>query len=373
MAWPKDVRRGSAWHRVGQLVLFGLVALFFIRAGLSWNRSGIGQLTDMLLFATAAVGLNLLVGVTGQISLGHSAFFGLGAYTSAVLVGKYGWTPGWTFPVAIVLCFAVGMVVGLPALRLKGVYLALVSIALATTFTQLLNWDRLAWLTGGPIGIKGLSYLPPSWTPFEGRADLGKWFFWIALVTFVICSLIASSIIRSRFGRSMVAVRDNETAAAVMGVNLAAVKTLVFGLSAAMAGIAGSIFALKLTLVEPVVQFFTLFGAIFLLVMVVLGGAGSTWGPLVGAFIFVYVRDWASGVGEGNGVFGLFEGTRIGGLGGIVFGVLLIVIVFVAPFGAVGLARKGRAKLVRVLPRPPQLPGAPSTQQSESASTVASA
>ena len=372
MAWPKDVRRGSAWHRVGQFVLFGLVALFFIRAGLTWNRSGIGQLTDMLLFATAAVGLNLLVGVTGQISLGHSAFFGLGAYTSAVLVGQYGWTPGWTFPVSIVLCFAVGMVVGLPALRLKGIYLALVSIALATTFTQLLNWDRLAWLTGGPIGIKGLSYLPPSWTPFDGRADLGKWFFWMSLVVFVICTLIASSMIRSRFGRSMVAVRDNETAAAVMGVNLAAVKTLVFGLSAAMAGIAGSIFAMKLTLVEPVVQFFTLFGSIFLLVMVVLGGAGSTWGPLVGAFIFVYVRDWASGVGEGNGVLGLFEGTRIGGLGGIVFGVLLIVIVFVAPFGAVGLLRKARAKVVRVLPRPPALPTVANAPEPQPPTTVVS-
>jgi branched-chain amino acid transport system permease protein len=151
----------------------------------------------------------------------------------------------------------------------------------------------------------------------------------------------------------MVAVRDNETAAAVMGVNLAAVKTLVFGLSASMAGIAGSLFALKLTLVEPVVQFFTLFGSIFLLVMVVLGGAGSTWGPLVGAMIFVYVRDRANSVGEGEGVFGLLEGTRIGGLGGIVFGIGLIVLVFAAPFGVVGLLRKGRAKIVRVMPRPP--------------------
>jgi branched-chain amino acid transport system permease protein len=370
MAWPKDIQRGSAMHRVGQLVLFGVVALFFIRAGLTWNRSGLGQLTDALLFATAAVGLNLLVGVTGQVSIGHSAFFGLGAYTTAILVGQYGWTPGWTFPASIVLCFVVGMIVGLPALRLKGVYLALVTIAFATSFTQLLNWDRLAWLTGGPIGIKGISYLPPSWTPFDGRSDLAQWFFWLTLFVFLICAAMASSIIRSRFGRSMVAVRDNETAAAVMGVNRAEVKTLVFGLSASMAGIAGSIFALKLTLVEPVVQFFTLFGGIFLLVMVVLGGAGSTWGPLVGAFIFVYVRDWANGVGEGEGVFGIFEGTRIGGLGGIVFGVGLIVLVFVAPFGVVGLLRKARAKAVRVLPRPPVLPAAPIASDAAAAATV---
>jgi branched-chain amino acid transport system permease protein len=356
-SFPIDVQRGSTLHRVGQVVLFGLVALFFLRAGLTWNRSGLGQLTDALLFATAAIGLNLLVGVTGQVSIGHSAFFGMGAYTSAILVSKYDVTPGWTFPVVVVLCFVVGMVVGLPALRLKGVYLALVTIAFATMFTQLLNWSRLAWLTGGPIGIKNIGYLPPEWTPFDGRKDLAKWFFWLTLVVFLICAAIASSLIRSRFGRAMVAVRDNETAAAVMGVNRAAVKTLVFGLSASMAGIAGSLFALKLTLVEPVVQFFTLFGSIFLLVMVVIGGAGSTWGPLVGAMIFVYVRDRANSVGEGEGVFGLLEGTRIGGLGGIVFGIGLIVLVFVAPFGVVGLLRKGRAKVVRVMPRPPVAAG----------------
>jgi branched-chain amino acid transport system permease protein len=261
-------------------------------------------------------------------------------------------------------------VVGLPALRLKGVYLALVTVAFATMFTQLLNWDKLAWLTGGPTGIKGLSYLPPSWTPFDGRTDLAKWFYWLTMFFFVIGTLIASSMIRSRFGRSMVAVRDNQTAAAVMGVNVARVKTLVFGLSAAMAGIAGSIFALKLTLVEPVVQFFTLFGGIFLLVMVVMGGAGTTWGPLVGAMIFVYVRDWAAGVGEGDGVFGFLEGTRIDGIGGIVFGLLLIGIVFVAPFGVVGLLRKARAKVILVLPRPPVLPTAANALEAAAPTTV---
>jgi branched-chain amino acid transport system permease protein len=352
---PKIVQRGSGLHRLGQVLLFGAVALFLIRAGLTWERPGLNKLTDGILFATAATGLNLLVGVTGQISIGHSAFFGLGAYTTAILVNDHGWTPGWTFLPAIAICFVVGMIVGIPALRLKGVYLALVSIAVASVFVQLLNYDKLAWLTGGPIGIKGFNYLPPEWTPFDGRKDQHKWFFWLALFVFVICSLIASSMIRSRFGRAMVAVRDNQTAAAVMGVNHAQVKTLVFGLSASMAGIAGSIFALKLTLVEPLVQFFILFGAIFLLVMVFLGGAASTWGPFVGALIFVYVRDWANDVGEGNGVLGFFEGTKIDGLGGIVFGILLIVLMFAAPYGLVGLLRQWRAKVVRVIPKIPPI------------------
>jgi branched-chain amino acid transport system permease protein len=366
----KQIQRGSVQHRVGQLLLFGLVGVFLVRAGLTWERPGLNQLTDGILFATAATGLNLLVGVTGQISIGHSAFFALGAYVTAILVKDHGWTPGWTFIPAIVICFAVGMIVGLPALRLKGVYLALITLAVAAVFQQLVNYDKLAWLTGGPIGIKGINYLPPSWTPFDGRADLHKWFFWLSLSVFLVCSLIASSMIRSRFGRSMIAVRDNETAAAVMGVNRAQVKTLVFGLSAAMAGIAGSIFALKLTLVEPLVQFFILFGAIFLLVMVFLGGAASTWGPIVGALIFVYVRDWANGVGEGKGVLGMFEGTKIDGLGGIVFGILLIVLMFAAPYGVVGLLRQWRAKLVRVIPKAPDLGGSSGTTTPERAGST---
>jgi branched-chain amino acid transport system permease protein len=351
----RTIQRGSALHRTGQFVLFGLVAMFLVRAGLGWERPALGLLTDGIILATAATGLNLLVGVTGQISIGHAAFLGLGGYTSAILVKDYDWSPGWTFPVVVVVCFVVGMIVGLPALRLKGIYLALVTIAFVTMFVQVLAWDKLKWLTGGAIGIKDFRYLPPEWTPFDGRKDLHKWFFWLALAAFVVCALIASSMIRSRFGRAMIAVRDNETAAAVMGVNTSVVKTLVFGLSAAMTGIAGSIFALKLTLVEPAVPAFGLLGSINLLVIVVLGGAASTWGPLVGALAFVYVRDWATTFGEGKGLLGVGEGINVAGLGSIVFGALLILLVFVAPYGLVGLGRKLRAWFVRVLPKPPDI------------------
>jgi branched-chain amino acid transport system permease protein len=338
------VLRGSGLHRLGQLVLFGLVALFLLRAGLTWSRTGLGLLTDAIILATVVTGLNLITGYTGQISLGHSAFFGAGGYTTAILIDRHGWSPGWTFVISALVCFAIGCVVGLPALRLKGVYLALVTLGLAVAFPALLNYQYLVDTTGGASGITNLQYLPPEWTPFDGRAELHKWLFWLALVLFLLCGLVASNILRSRIGRAMIAVRDNETAAAVMGVNRAVTKTVVFGLSAAMAGIAGSMFAIKLTLVEPIIPLFTILGSIVFLVAMVIGGAATTWGPFVGALAYTYVNDWARTQGEER---------SIDGLGGVIFGVLLILLARFAPFGVVGALRRGRARLVRVVPRPP--------------------
>lgn len=342
MALPYMVRRGAAAHRALQVAGFGLVGLFLVRAGLTWNGPGLSKLTDAFIIAIAVTGLNLVVGYTGQISLGHSAFFGIGAYTTAILVKDHGWTPGWTLLPAIVLCFVVGVIVGVPALRLKGIYLALVTLALAVAFPNILN--RYVSITGGAQGIKSIRYLPPEWTPFDGRKDLNKWFFWLSLAVLVVAAILASNLLRSRVGRAMIAVRDNETAAAVMGVNRALVKTVVFGLSAAIAGVAGSIFALNLGLVDPVL--FTLLLSINFLVAMVVGGTASTWGPFVGAITFVYVRDFAKEIGENN---------DIDGLGGLIFGVLLIALMFVAPGGIVGLLRLGKSKVLRIVPRPPTL------------------
>lgn len=341
---PRLVMRGSATHRVGQLVLFGLVALFLLRAGLTWNRTGLGLLTDAIILAIAVTGVNLITGYTGQISIGHSAFFGLGGYTSAILISRYDWAHGWTFPVAVVVCFALGALIGLPALRLKGLYLALVTLGLAVAFPALMSYRYLVDFTGGPLGIKNLTYLPPEWTPFQGRAEIHKWMFWLSLSLFLLTALVASNIIRSRIGRAMVAVRDNETAAGVMGVDRAITKTMVFGISAAMAGLGGSLFAMKLTLVEPILPFFTILGSITFLVAMAVGGASSTWGPFVGAVVYVYVNNWARSQGETS---------NLNGLGGVIFGVLLIIVARFAPFGLVGLMRKARAKFVIVIPRPP--------------------
>lgn len=156
----------------------------------------------------------------------------------------------------------------------------------------------------------------------------------------------------------MVAIRDNETAAAVMGVNLFTTKTLVFGLSGAIAGVAGSLYALKLSLVDADVPLFGLFGSVTLLVAMVVGGAAQNWGPLVGAMFYVFVNDYARSVGENPSDslllgWAVDPGTKFNGLGGVTFGILLILFARFVPFGAVGTARAWRSKLVQVVPRIP--------------------
>ena len=217
MALPYKVTRGSWQHWAGRLILFGGVALFIFRAATQWSRSGQGLLTDALIIAIAVTGLNLITGYTGQLSLGHATFFAIGAYISAMLVtGKVTtpffednlWTPGWTLPVVAVTCFLVGCVVGIPALRLKGIYLALVTIVFVEAVRSILKYAEVVNITGGSPGIKGLSYLPPSWTGLDGRADLNKWFLYLAAFFLVLATLISSGLLRSRIGRGMVATRE---------------------------------------------------------------------------------------------------------------------------------------------------------------------
>ncbi|MGA7758575.1 MAG: branched-chain amino acid ABC transporter permease [Ilumatobacteraceae bacterium] len=367
MELPVRYTRGSWQNWLGRAVLFGGVGLFMYRAVTEWSRSGLGLLADALIIAIAVTGLNLITGYTGQLSLGQAAFFAMGAFVSAMLVtGRIWtpfitdniWTPGWTMLAAAVVCFLVGMVVGVPALRLKGIYLALVTLVFTEAVRAFFKYDEFAGVTGGATGIKGFSYLPPSWTGLEGRADLVTWFFWLSLGILIVVSILSAGLIRSRVGRAMVAVRDNETAAAVMGVNLFSIKTVVFGLSGAIAGVAGSLFALKLTLVEADVPIFGLFGSVTFLVAMVVGGAAQNWGPFVGAMFYVFVNDFARSVGEdpsGSIFLGWFvgEGTKIDGLGGVTFGVLLILFARFVPFGAVGTMRMWRSKAVLVVPRVP--------------------
>lgn len=369
---PVRVARGSWQNWAGRIIVFGAVGLFMYRAVTEWSRSGLGLLADALIIAIAVTGLNLITGYTGQLSLGHAAFFAIGAFTSAMLVtGRVWtpfvddnvWTPGWTFVASAVVCFLIGMVVGIPALRLKGIYLALVTLVFTEAVRAVLKYEEFAGVTGGAAGIKGYNYLPPSWTGLDGRADLVTWFFWLSLGILILVSVLSAGLLRSRIGRAMVAVRDNETAAAVMGVNLFTTKTIVFGISGAIAGVAGSLFALKLTLVEADIPLFGLIGSVTLLVALVVGGAAQTWGPFVGAMFYVFVNDFARSVGEDPSnslLLGWLVGerTQLDGLGGVTFGVLLILFARFVPFGAVGTMRLWRSKVVQVVPRIPRPVGA---------------
>ncbi|HYD11022.1 MAG TPA: branched-chain amino acid ABC transporter permease, partial [Acidimicrobiales bacterium] len=220
-ALPLRVAHGSPQHwalRALGVAAVAYVLVLPIFRDLRPNEYG--QLTFICILALAGLSLNLLIGFTGQISIGHSAFFGIGAYATAILLSDHGWSPGWTFPVAGAVCFAVGVLVGLPALRLKGLYLTLVTLALAQMFVPLVR--KFDELTNGSRGITSLRYEQPDWAGLPaGRAGRAEWLYWVALAMLAIGYVVVRNLVKSRVGRAMIAVRDNATAAAVMGVNVA--------------------------------------------------------------------------------------------------------------------------------------------------------
>ncbi|MGA9275583.1 branched-chain amino acid ABC transporter permease [Ilumatobacter sp.] len=383
---PIHTPEHGALHWVGRVLVFAIpLAYLLLRVfgvtgifGDGWSNSGLGLLADALITAIAVMGVNLITGYTGQLSIGHAAFFAIGAYTGIVLTdGRISlpvfgpenlWDPGWTIPVAAIVCFVIGCVVGLPALRLKGIYLALTTLVFVEAVRSFLKYEEFESITGGSTGIKGEKYSPPEYvfdffglklpTGLDGRGDLNQWMIYLSLGLLLFIMLLVSGLMRSRIGRAMVATRDNELAAEVMGVHLAVVKTVVFGLSGAITGVGGALFGLKLGLVDGDVPQFGLFGAITLLVAMVVGGAAQNWGPLIGALFYVFVNNLARTVGENpsDSALGFLfsEGTKLDGLGGVLFGVMLILFARFAPFGAVGTFRILRAKVVQIIPHPPK-------------------
>lgn len=353
---PLLVKQGSPTHwamRVVGALAVAYVALSPFFRNLKANEYG--ELADIAILGLAALSLNLLIGFTGQISIGHSAFFGLGGYTTAILMHTHGWSAGWTFAVAAALCFVVGVFVGIPALRLTGVYLSLVTLALAQLFPALIR--KYDTLTGGSRGINALRYDPPSWTGFDARnrVDRAEWLYLLALGALVIGYIVCRNLVKSRVGRAMIAVRDNTTAAAVMGVHVAVVKTVVFGISAALAGLAGSVFVLRQSQASPDNLNYTILGAIIFLVIMVIGGTASLLGPIVGAFVYyrvdLFTRDLPSKDYLPGAVQDFLNGRA--NLATIVFAALLILLMFLAPFGIVGLAKRLARRVVFVVPRPP--------------------
>jgi branched-chain amino acid transport system permease protein len=353
---PVRINEGSPAHwalRAVGVLAIAYFALSPIFRTLKPNEYG--QMTDMAILALAALSLNLLIGFTGQISIGHSAFFGLGGYTTAILMNTHGWSAGWTFPVAAILCFVVGVMVGIPALRLAGVYLSLVTLALAQLFPALVR--KFDDLTGGSRGISNLRYDPPSWTGLDARnrTDRNEWLYWVALALLVLGYVVARNLVKSRVGRAMIAVRDNTTAAAVMGVHVAVVKTVVFGLSASLAGLAGSAFVLRQTQANPDNVNYTILGAIIFLVIMVIGGTASLLGPIVGAVVYYRVDEFTRDLPNKSYLPGFVQDFLQGrpNLATVVFATLLILLMFVAPFGIVGLGKRIGRRFVLVLPRPP--------------------
>jgi branched-chain amino acid transport system permease protein len=351
------IHEGSARHWMIRLLGVAVLAFVVVWIPTQMSSSRIGQVTDAFILMIAAMSLNLVLGFTGQISIGHSAFFGVGGYTAAILIKDHGWSPGYTFYVAAVVAFVVGCVVALPALRIRGIYLALVTLAVAVLFPTLVRWKKLAWLTEGSKGFESVRYEDvPVWPilgELKGREGRAVFMFWLGLIIVIVTYLVCRGIVKSRFGRALVAIRDNETAAAVMGVNLTTTKVLVFGVSAALCALAGVLSTLKSGVITPDGQYVTLLGSIVFLLVMIVGGAGTLWGPIVGGLVYVLLDNTTRDIGTNDsGILGTLFGWADQSPATLILGLVLVIIMFAAPYGLVGLAKRLSRKVVVVIPRP---------------------
>jgi branched-chain amino acid transport system permease protein len=282
----------------------------------------VSQLTFILIYSIVALGLMLLAGYTGQLSLGHAAFLAVGAYTEAVLAAK-----GWPFPasmaVAAACAAAVGVVVGLPALRVKGIYLAIATIAFNFIVDEVLaRWESV---TGGNSGL-----MVGPLSVFGWKANDEREIYHVALVITALVTLGVVNLLRSPTGRAFVAIRDSEISAASMGIHLARYKTTSFALSAGITGIAGALYAHQLRILTP--DQFTILQSIEMAMMVVIGGLGSVHGAFFGAIFLIalpqlinFVKDWLPpAIGQATG------------LQPALFGLVLIAFIIFEPLGLYG-------------------------------------
>jgi branched-chain amino acid transport system permease protein len=289
------------------------------------------QLGFVGLFLVALVGLDLLTGFTGQISLGHGAFMGIGAYTTTILVLDHGVRDLWTIPIGGVVAGLVGLAFGIPATRFAGPYLALATFAIPLAFIGLLK--RFPHFTGGNVGKS----LPQLRTEFGWHTTPSIWFYTVCWVVALVMFPLAFLVVRGRFGRALRSVRDSEIAATANGVSTAGVKTAAFGISAFYCGVAGSLYGIGITYVNP--DTFPIDLSILLLVGIVLGGAGSLYGMLFGALFVEFIR-----ISWGPALLNLFSkvhhvNTHAPGSGLVVYGVVLLLVLYAAPSGAAGVVR----------------------------------
>jgi branched-chain amino acid transport system permease protein len=270
-------------------------------------------------FAIAIVGVNLLTGYCGQISLGNSAFMAVGGYTTAIVATRLGWSPVATIPLAAVLSTIGGVLLGIPALKLRGLYLGLATFALALSTPSLIrHFDSL---TGGSQGL----YITGAGRDPFGLVDAGQltseqWLYYLSFVLFVLFFLFYRALLASDVGRAFRSIRDGETVAVANGISLRYYKTLAFAISALMAGVAGSLDAMATSYVGP--DSFDATIALALIVGAAIGGLGTLAGPIVGALFTVWSPIYAQQI---------FKGRP-----DIVYGVLLILIMYLMPGGVIG-------------------------------------
>lgn len=321
--------------------LMWLVALlaFAVVSPFAFSDYHVFQLTQITVYAIAVLGFNLLTGFSGQISLGNGSFYALGAYTSVVLMTRFG-VPYWLAPpVAGAVCFGAGFLFGRSATRLEGIYLALATFGLAIVTPQILKLDALERWTGGAQGV--VVSKPDS--PIPGLNN-DEWLYFFCLTIAVILFTVAWNIMRGRTGRAMVALRDHPIAAGTMGIHVPSYKARVFGISAAYTGIAGALGALIAGFIAP--GTFEIFLSIQLLIGGVVGGVASIFGSLFGALFIEVVPDLAKHASETSESLKWLADIQYP-----VYGVLLIVTMMLMPGGIAGLVWSIRLRLARTATR----------------------
>jgi branched-chain amino acid transport system permease protein len=298
---------------------WALPALIVVALALPFMLSNfrLFQFTLVFVNAIALLGLNVLTGYNGQISLGHAAFYAMGAYTTAIMIDKWSVPYALTIPVAGLLCLVAGFLFGIPALRLEGLYLALATFALSLAVPQILKYFE-HW-TGGSQGI----VLSKPDAPFGLPLTPDQWLYFMTLAILLLLFWLAANLLAGRTGRAIVAIRDHPIAAQAMGIDTALYKSLTFGVSAAYTGLAGSLSALVIAFVAP--DAFDVFLSITFLVGIVVGGLASISGAIFGALFIQFVPIWAQDISKAAPW--------------AIYGAVLILFMYVMPLGIAGSLR----------------------------------
>jgi branched-chain amino acid transport system permease protein len=315
--------------KLSRAQLAGLAVSVLLAIALPWFVSDYRnfQFTLAISYAIAVLGLNILTGYNGQFSLGHAAFYAIGAYTAAIMMEQGGLAYYWTLPVAGLVCLVAGFLFGLPALRLEGLYLALATFALSVATPQLLKYDPISPWTGG---VQGVSIIKPD-PPFGLPMSQDQWLYYFGLAVLLVLFTCAWNLIRSRTGRALKAIRDNPIAASAMGVNTALYKSLTFGVSALYTGVAGALGAIAVQFVAP--DTFNFFLSIAFLVGVVIGGLASIPGAIFGGLVIVFVPNFAEQVSKAAPW--------------AIYGTFLILFMYFMPMGIWGFLRMMYAKFIK--------------------------
>ncbi len=295
-----------------------LIALALVLPVLLKNKPSIvGYINIAIIYAISVEGLNLLLGVAGQISLGHAAFMAIGGYTSALLVMKLGVPSLVGILAGAIVAGLFGLIIGFPSLRLKGFYLAIATMALGTTITDIIKRIEITGADRGLTNIPAISIFN-----FKFESEMTKYYLFVAI--FLLTVFLVRNLLKSKSGMAFRAMRDSEVGATVFGVNIAYYKVLAFVLSSFLAGLSGALYAHSISYLHPLN--FGLGLSVEMLAITIIGGLGTLWGPIMGSVLWVVVPR-------------LF-GARLEAMAGVLFGVVLILVVLFLPRGLYELLSK---------------------------------